>query len=256
MPRVPYPLPRGGRGPQIGPGTFDGRSSDDPTRPDTIDHIVWSRGDSTPDVEIWCFLTTALSGPVYRKIQNGSHAWIDQVPQPEGFVPPTTTPPMGNETELALKQYAVDRMLSVFDRETGPGDWKVRVARPYPAGPLGANGVRRFTAGTYAVQEVALGTIPKAWVWVTADGMREVWALHRPGLPGGFAYPGTTLPISGLPFPGTELIYANVQINGLVYPDIGKSITDFRAAIVGLQGSPVADPEDLEIHDYRIGPDV
>lgn len=54
MPRLEFPRARGGRGPQVGPGTFSGRSSTDGQRPPHLSAVVWSPGPDIPAIELWC----------------------------------------------------------------------------------------------------------------------------------------------------------------------------------------------------------
>ena len=264
MARSEFPRARGGRGPQVGPGTFNGRSSPSSERPLPFSHIVWSRGDASPDVEVWCFLNTTVGAatayqPIAPVASELHYAWLDRVAEPDAFTPPTSQPPLGTETELALKSYAVGRMLANHQVLTSQDDWTVRVARPVPCSQHASTPLR-FAPGVFEVRQADISDTPVAWVWVTGDGSREIWALHRPGEPGGFAFVGGVMPGGGQPYLATQLKYleaAHIPYSqDPVEPGYGAFINDFRRAIVEQPGSPVISSTDLAIHDYRIAPDV
>lgn len=258
MARSAFPRARGGRGPQIGPGTFLGRVAPTGVKPPIFSHLAWSQGVSTPDVEMWCFLVRDVGSalkyePINPVLPNHHIAWLDQVVEAEAFNPPASGP----LPTLLFRQYAAELMMLKHDTATQVSDWVVRVARPFPfAGAPDSD--RRFGSGVFEVRQSDLSNTPVAWLWVTRDFAREIWIHWRPGEPGGFAFVGRPLPGTEQPYLSTELRFVRVLDDlepSLSVQYYGASILALEEAILERPMCPAANTNELEVHDYRIGPD-
>jgi len=259
--RFQFPRARGaagGRAPQIGPGTLEGRTTANYARPPEFSAVIYSPGSSGMDYELWCYrkVGEVLS---FHTLQGGSRVWFDLVPESEAFVPPSN--PIGFDVELALKAYARNRLLVNHQESTTDDDWIVRATRPdLPQFPLPATSPLKVGLGVFEITQVDQDpSIPKAWVWVTDSGHREIWLLYRPGEPGGYSPVGSDIPGTGQPHQMTELLFYRLSgddsIDGieLNLMQLAASISTLRNAIHGRPNSPVVDPEiDLTIHNYYV----
>jgi hypothetical protein len=256
--RFQFPRARGaagGRAPQIGPGTLEGRTTANYVRPPEFSAVIYSPGSSGMDYELWCYRRPAG----FHTLQEASKVWFDLVPESEAFVPPSD--PIGFDVELALKAYARNRLLVSYQKPTTDDDWIVRATRPdLPQFPFPATSALKVGLGVFEIVQVDQDPlIPKAWVWVTASGHREIWLLYRPGEPGGYSPVGSEIPGTGQPHQMTELLFHQLSeddnIDGieLNLMQLAASISTLRNVIQGRPDSPVVDPEiDLTIHNYYV----
>lgn len=260
---MPFQFPRArgaanSRAPQIGPGTFEGRVAPDGVKPGPFQAIAYLRDLGAPEGELWCFLKSE-----YNPIGATGTLWLDLVPEPSAFVPPLN--PIGLELENALKAYASARFNADYSPSTSPSAWEVHPARQTPISTPTTE-PRKLGLGVYEVTQRALDFLhPRAWVWVTDAGSREVWLLYRPGEVGGYSRVGTFLP-TGVKYSGTELMFDKIgeadeiEVGGSVLPldtyQFGQSISNLRQAIVLRPGSLVVDPiADLLLENWYVGTD-
>ncbi|MEM7244544.1 MAG: hypothetical protein AAF533_04335 [Acidobacteriota bacterium] len=262
MQRAFFPRSRGagdGRGPQVGPGTIDTRSSEFSTKPNKLNAIVWSQGSSQPDIEVWCLLTSGVAAndqfhQVKAKSPFEQFLWMDLVPEPESFVPPVT--PLEGELEQALKSYATARYFTKHGVQVQDVNWTVKIARPFQKIPAPIT-QRKFEDGLYQIrqEDSGSGLAPTAWVWVERD--REIWLHYLPDQVGGFSFVGT-------PLPGTTQLHTDTKLSIEDFkppntPDLdkfGASILQLKTDIRTAAGSIVESEQQLSVHDFRISDDI
>jgi hypothetical protein len=247
-----FPRARGGRSPQIGPGTFDGRSSGQESPPPPVTAFAWSPGPLLASPELWCFS---------EGFQAGEHddPWylhLDQVPEPLAFVPPPGSSPTGLATIDALKLYARNRYFDLYSVLIPVSGWFVHVAQPVPAETGATN--RKLTDGVYRVKQLHRGPTPeppRAWVWVSGSGSREIWLYYRPNEADGFHFVGTVPGGSQVVYGSTSLEFVGIPPYQGPWDPIGDyfaSIEKFRTTAATDSQSPVGHPDDLVLHDLRV----
>lgn len=261
---MPTPLPRsrGGRGPQVGPGTFEGRTStaSPPAKPEFFEAIVWSAGPGLPAIELWC-IHTGGSESKYSRLGYGAaigdaHTlYLDQVTSAEQFTPPANQPADSEATIAAFREYVVARYAANHDSTTLE-HWTVQVGRPF--GGQSTNGPnKKIAPGTYSVSEANRPTAatPIAWVRVFDDvngGQDELWLFWRPGESDGFIHPGTTPT-------GEQAAYSIAKLQFTRRDDCDAPNDSLSARVASLkdlaeedENTPVYDRSLLEVHHYRV----
>ena len=260
MPRTVFPRSRGGRGPQVGPGTFEVRSESDITapRPDRFEAMVWSPGASVPDVELWA---VHISSSPFKRIDPSSvdddhDLYIDKVPTASAFSPTNGSAPDSPATIAEFRQYAVDRY-EALQGPTSLSEWKVQTSRPFPGAPT--NGPNLKVAPYFysvAQRDRPTGTTPLAWAYVfpsSDGGSQEMWALWRFGEPDGFAHVGRSTPGSSIPYDSTILRYKRLpDLFGVgAVPTLTAIVDEMKLRTTTTTDTPVYDMDQLEIHHFR-----
>lgn len=266
--------PRGGRGPQLNDGTFEGRSSTkDAVKPEKFTSIAWAP-DPFSSIELWCYRTAKKepgggdSCETYDRIVADPHqvcaAWIDQVPAADQFVPPPGYAPDSVATIDELKLYASSRFQAHYGLGTDQvSNWNVAVSRPWQA-PSGSQAVKVEHNHVYTLRQDDQTNYPAprivGWVWVPADFEgkptgREIWLLYRKDQPGGFYVPGSTA--DGESSPTDKARFRFEQYDPVF---LGEWTTDAYASTIqafidhamAYAGSPVVDASELTVHDFRV----
>jgi hypothetical protein len=274
----PFPLrnprDRGGRGPQVGPHTFDVRN----VQTDPITAIVWSPGPGFPATELWCFKSGG-AGP-YHQVASGDSLFIQMVPDADGFAPPNPSDPLGNDeilaTRDALKAYAARRLWTLQSAvPPNTADWTVQAFRPHPAPADSASRKivgdipthAEFHGFIYKVTQMELNSSePVAWVWVAAHDdsagpanpiapFHEVWISLRP-------LESVGMRVVGMPVGGSQSLYAKTHLKfdvayAVAAPardlhHLGTSIKNITEKLFTDADCAATSPDDLIVHDYRI----
>jgi hypothetical protein len=253
MARFDFPRARGGRGPQIGPGTFNARVGVGGVKPPRFSAIAWCPGPNAPSIELWCLHQTySRIGPDVGQSQD---LFIDKIVDAEAFVPPPGCLPTSIACVNALKLYAANRRFDVDHVNSDPSEWTVHVDVPTPLVTSATD--RKVKQGVYSVAQVdrPTGTVPLAWVWVSGLGKREIWLYFRTDQADGFHFVGTQPTGDSDVYTSTVLRYS--QIVPLEWPwdavaSYGDSIASFKDTAMNDLNSPVSDPNDLYVHDLRV----
>lgn len=256
MSRFEFPRARGGRGPQIGPGTFEARTAVVPPgiRPPRFEAIVWAPGPGVPSIELWCFHVGEFE-TIDNTVGSMASLFLDSVAAGEEFVPPSGAQPQSLITCEDLIDYSRSRYFAKYDDLTQPADWAVQTMLPFPS-PMGASSLKFFD-GFYQVAQPdrPTGDAALAWVFVRNGGSEEFWLFHHENEIDGFHLPGTQPDgASGL-YAATELRCTSLADPTTIPPGAtsAKVITELKKEIAGLPGTPVVDPDiDLTYHDFRV----
>ncbi len=266
---------RGGRAPQVGDRTFEGRTgSDGGPPPDQFTAIAWSPG-PFPNIELWCYRTvTSVPMWKYAKVNppNVNSLWLDSIPVAEGFSPPPGHAPDSEVTKEALIEYATLRFMAKYQQQRqASSGWVVQVARPFPSDFGNVARKIAYTGPNGAVYEVSQAPAPGsapwplAYVWVTKQGGREVWLMFEPEQPGGFRVVGNSAAPEFME--STQLIFRNITATPLWGSDsttvppceeenltanYADAICGFRKTALAQPDCPAYDPEQLVVHDWRV----
>ncbi len=270
---MPFPVfrARGGRGPQVGPGTFDGRSAPVPSdalgapKPPFAEAFVWAAGPGTPSVELWCYhkdFFVPLQGfdSTQPTVFPQTSLFLDKVSPDEEFVPPNGASPDSLEACEAFRDFARYRYYSAFPRVTAPEDWSVQVQVPSPS-PAAAN-PRKMPEGFYRVAQVDRSTqaTQLAWVSVTDNGSREIWLFYRPDEIDGFHFAGDQPAGDASIYESTQMMFTAIAppTSPAGYPwnsssfSLGQRLNNLKGAAKDDPGSPVSDVNQLVVHDLYV----
>lgn len=250
--RTPFPRSRGGRGPQIGPGTFEGRTAGTPPGSGPFTAIVWNPGPAVPGIELWCIRTLP-----FHLISTGStYLSLEKIAAEEQFVPPQGAGVSSMLTINSLKAFAQSRLFQEHQESNSLAEWIVLVGIPTPMVPSGMS--KKIVDGVYRVAQTNLlsGDIPIAWVWVSGLGSREIWLYYKLGQEGGFQLVGTTAEGGSTEYTNSMMKFTRVDPAGVATWNTGSgygtSISAFKTFAMNDTDSPVSDSTELLTHDLRI----
>lgn len=270
----------GGRGPQIGDGTFEGRSGADATKPAQFTVIAWCPA-AFPSIELWCYRhandvqvqggAITQAGETYKKITVTQVApdyylWLDKANENEEFEPAAGEAPDSPNTLQKLRQYASDRYNSHAFHEgvDKASNWTVTIARPFQLqGIAGDEDYKIESDQLYTVRQNDPGNGSEfltSWVWVPRDQYlpklplgREIW-LHDDTV-GGFTAVGQTLPATGQVYTRARLHFKRWHTDEFkqwTLDAYSAAISQFKTLALNDSDGSVTSENELIVVDYRV----
>lgn len=250
---------RGGRGPQIGPGTFEVYTGqEDDFQPARFTAIVYSEGIVGQSSEHWCFLNKPnFVIDNYKTLDPDSGLatlWFDQVPSGADFTPPADPTSLA----AALKQYAVSRYYTKYSADTITDYWDCRSSHLF-ATTGNLSQTRKIVDGVHRVLQLDYphNERLKAWVWISQSGGHEVWIYFRPSQVNGFLFVGLPHPVTGIQQDATRLKFqkftpTNVTLNTSNYFATTEALKHYLADRTKEPLTPAGSVLDLMAHHHRV----